>query len=387
MLYDAKNSNLQVTVKIVLLIGLILLIILNFSGVVKGLKTISGVFSPLVLGAAMAYVLNLLVSGYEKIFFPSTTKPFLKNSRLGVSIFLSLLTVALTLLFFLLILIPQFQKFTALLLVKMPVLYEQVVNWLMRYTDQLPALRQQLEQLNIDGANAVKRSLEVLSIGAGGMFFLVGAIFSRIVNFVLAGIFAVYMLFYKEELKATFDKILKTTMKTDRRAKIHFFLRVLDESFASYIVGQCKEAVILGLLCTIGMGLFRFPYATTIGPVIGLTALIPLIGAFLGAAVGFLLIVMVNPVQAVMFIVFIVVLQQIEGNFIYPKVVGESIGLPGIWVLVAITIGGGLMGITGTLLAVPVFATFYKLLDKAASDRNRLARRNKEAAVRRATSE
>jgi len=176
-------------------------------------------------------------------------------------------------------------------------------------------------------------------------------------------------LFGKEDLKAKFDKLINTYMKAKKREKLYDVLRVTDETFSGYIVGQCKEAVILGVLCTIGMLIFRFPYSTIIGPVVGLTALIPLFGAYIGAAVGFLLIVMVAPFKALLFIVFIIVLQQIEGNLIYPKVVGGSIGLPGIWVFAAVTVGGGLMGITGVLLGVPIAATVYKLLGKSVNER------------------
>lgn len=170
-------------------------------------------------------------------------------------------------------------------------------------------------------------------------------------------------------IKVRFDKLFKAYMSKDRREKFYKDLRLTSRVFSDYIIGQCKEALILGGLCAIGMWIFGFPYALSVGSVIGLTALIPIIGAYIGAAIGFFLIVIVDPVQALLFIVFIVVLQQIEGNLIYPKVVGNSIGLPGIWVLAAITVGGGLMGIAGVLLGVPVAATIYKLLGQAVNAR------------------
>ena len=135
-----------------------------------------------------------------------------------------------------------------------------------------------------------------------------------------------------------------------------------DDCFHRYIVGQCTEAVILGVLCTVGMLIFRFPYAPMIGALIGFTALIPVAGAYIGAAVGAIMILTVSPLKALLFLVFIVVLQQLEGNLIYPKVVGKSIGLPAIWVLAAITVGGSLMGIAGMLISVPITAALYRLL-------------------------
>ena len=132
--------------------------------------------------------------------------------------------------------------------------------------------------------------------------------------------------------------------------------------FRRFLVGQCTEAVILGLLCMAGMLLFRFPYATMVGALIGFTALIPVAGAYIGAGVGAFMIFTVSPVKALLFLVFIVVLQQLEGNLIYPKVVGSSIGLPGIWVLAAVTVGGGILGIFGMLLAVPLAAACYQMV-------------------------
>lgn len=141
-----------------------------------------------------------------------------------------------------------------------------------------------------------------------------------------------------------------------------YVLSVLNDSFHKYIVGQCTEAVILGVLCTIGMLILGLPYATMIGALIALTALIPVAGAYIGAGVGAFMVLTVSPIQAVIFLVYIVILQQLEGNLIYPRVVGSSMGLPAIWVLVAVTIGGGVMGIPGMLLGVPLAATFYRLI-------------------------
>ena len=144
--------------------------------------------------------------------------------------------------------------------------------------------------------------------------------------------------------------------------KIRYVVGVFDGSFHSFIVGQCIEAVVLGVLCIIGMTLLRFPYAMMIGTLIGFTALIPVAGAYIGAGVGAFMILTVSPIKALLFLVFIVVLQQLEGNLIYPKVVGKSIGLPGIWVLAAVTVGGGVMGIPGMLIGVPAVAAVYQLV-------------------------
>ena len=163
---------------------------------------------------------------------------------------------------------------------------------------------------------------------------------------------------------------MKTYLGETALNRLVYVSRTVDNSFHSFIVGQCLDAVILGALCIIGMTVFRFPYAMMIGCLVGFTALIPIAGAYIGAAVGAFMIFTVNPLQALLFVVFLVVLQQLEGNLIYPKIVGASIGLPGIYVLAAITVGGGVMGIPGMLLGVPVTAALYQMLKANMAKRN-----------------
>lgn len=357
-----NGSKRKSSIFIILLIGILLLIILNFSGVVNIFKNLYGIIYPLLLGAGIAFVLNIVVTQYEKIYFPKSKNKYVSKSRRGVSILLSILTIVLVLVFFMQIVIPQVTQFIGVLSANFPAFYNNVAAWVMQQANQIPGLQQQLKGLNMDGQAVLQKGLQLLGNGAFGTVSFIGTVFSTILGYVLAFTFGIYVLFSKEQLKANFDKLLKAYMRKDRREKLYEGLRIANETFSNYFLGQFKEAIILGCLCTIGMLIFRFPYATIIGPVIGLTALIPMVGAYIGAAVGFLLIITIDPFQAVMFMVFIVVLQQVEGNLIYPKVVGGSIGLPGIWVFAAVTIGAGLMGIAGVILGVPVAATVYKLL-------------------------
>ncbi|MDO4616554.1 MAG: AI-2E family transporter [Lachnospiraceae bacterium] len=187
------------------------------------------------------------------------------------------------------------------------------------------------------------------------------SIFSNLVTIVVGFIFSIYLLLDKEHLQSQFKKLMETYM-TGPSSKIFYFLEVLNDCFHNFVVGQCLEAVILGTLCAVGMLIFRFPYALMIGSLIGFTALIPVAGAYIGGAVGALMMLTDSPKTAVLFLVFLVVLQQLEGNIIYPKVVGSSIGLSGLWVLAAVTVGGGVMGIVGMLIAVPLFAAIYRIV-------------------------
>ena len=234
-----------------------------------------------------------------------------------------------------------------------------------RFTPQLQKL---LESLNVNWPQILQRAASYLTNGLSSVFsstmYIVSTVSSIVVTAVVALIFSIYILSGKEKLFDQFQTLARTYLNEKFYSGMCLILKTAHDTFTKFIVGQCTEAVILGALCTIGMLIFRFPYATMVGTLIGATALLPVVGAYLGAAVGAFMIFTVAPLKAIGFLVFIVVLQQLEGNLIYPRVVGSSVGLPGIWVLAAVTVGGGLGGIIGMLLAVPVTATLYKLIQK-----------------------
>ncbi len=191
---------------------------------------------------------------------------------------------------------------------------------------------------------------------------VVGTVFSSIVTVVLSIIFAIYLLVDKEKIGRQFDRVMRRYMSTKFYERTKYVLSVLDDSFSSFISGQCIDAILVGILCTIGMLILRLPYATMIGAIVAFTALIPVAGSYIGAIMGAFMILTVSPIKSLIFLIFIIVLQQADGNIVYPKIVGSSIGLPGIWVLAAVTVGGGLMGVLGMLIAVPIAATLYKIL-------------------------
>lgn len=252
----------------------------------------------------------------------------------------------------------------------MPIFLEEAAAWLEKNNAGNTA-----DMLkNVDWNNVMDKVADVVKSGftsfVNSTLTAVGAVVGSVVNFFIGLIFGIYILSGKEKLHSQVSRIMHAYMKERTVARIRYIYRTANETFSSFIIGQCTEAVILGTLCTIGMLLFRFPYAPMIGAFIGATALIPIVGAYLGAAVGAFMILTVDPLKALLFIIFIVVLQQLEGNLIYPRVVGSSIGLPGIWVLAAVTVGGGLGGIGGMLLGVPVAATAYKLIRNDVAGRN-----------------
>ncbi|MBR5267559.1 MAG: AI-2E family transporter, partial [Lachnospiraceae bacterium] len=231
----------------------------------------------------------------------------------------------------------------------------------------IPAIQESLQNLNIDWESTIRKALEVVAVGAGGLFSsvvtVIGSLFGTMAQFIIGTIFAIYILSSKETLAEKTDNLMKAYMKPTTREKILYVAGTVHETFSAFIVGQCMEAVIIGSLCAVGMMVLKMPYAVMTGTVVGVTALIPVVGAYIGAIIGAFMVFTVNPMQAVIFIVFLLILQQLEGNLIYPKVVGSSIGLPGMWVLAAVTIGGGVFGIGGMLLGVPLTASLYKLLE------------------------
>lgn len=371
---EKRKMDLRV-VKYLLLATLLILVIRYFDVLLGGAGSLWSIAAPLTMGCVIAYVLNIVLKRLEKIYFPASEKAIVKKSRRPVCIVLSLVLIVAVIYLVLLLVVPELGKTFVLMGQNIPVLFEQAVDWLAENSKAYPQTADALSNLEVDWNSIGEKAVNYLKAGVGGVLnstvTIVGRVVSSVVNFVIALIFAVYILASKEKLADQAKRIIRAYVKPDWIARCKRMVVTADQTFSSFIIGQVTEAVILGTLCTIGMLIFRFPYAPMIGAFIGATALIPIVGAYLGAAVGVLMILPQDPLKAVLFVVFIIVLQQLEGNLIYPKVVGGSIGLPGIWVLAAVTVGGGLLGIPGMLLGVPTMATLYKLLARDVNERNR----------------
>ncbi len=368
-----------------LLIAVAALVVINFQVILGGIGMMFQIIAPLLLGAVMAFVLNIVVSRLERIFFPKSKSAVVAAVRRPVSILLSVVIILTIFAGIIGIVVPELGRSFALIGREIPKTAQTALEWLDENAENYPELEQYLKELQQSWPDMVEQASEYIKNGVGGLFSsvigVVGAVTSGIVNFVVGFIFCIYILANKEKLTDQFNRILRAYVPEKRVQKIGYVLRTINDCFASFIVGQCMEAVIIGVLCTIGMKIFGFPYAGMIGTVIGATALIPMLGAYIGAAVGAFLILTVNPFQSLLFLIFIIVLQQVEGNLIYPKVVGSSIGLPGIWVLAAVTIGGAMGGIMGMLIGVPAAASGYRLLANDVNQRNLVYRQNRTEGV------
>lgn len=324
------------------------------------LTTLVGAAAPLLIGCIIAYVVNILMAVYERWYFPRTARPRLIKSRRPLCMLAAFITVAAIVAVVLILVVPQLVSCVKLLIADIPAAAEYLVAKLDKLDFVPDDFISYLE--SIEWKSRINQILEGIGNVMDVVMNTILSVFNGVVTTVLALIFAVYLLASKEKLSRQFDRLLYHGLRSRFYDGVLYVLNVLNDCFRKYIVGQCTEAVILGTLCTAGMLIFGFPYATMIGALIAFTALIPVAGAYIGAGVGAFIILMVSPIKALWFLVFILVLQQIEGNLIYPKVVGSSLGLPALWVLAAVTIGGGLFGIAGMLLGVPLAAAVYRIL-------------------------
>ena len=334
---------------------------------------------PLIAGCVIAYAVNILMTFYVKRLPRRIGKWRLEKGLRAVSLLLAVCSLMVIVALLLTIVIPELIEGVRLLAREAPPALERLIAWIVEKTTVdgesiLPeGVTTWLGALSLDSDGLLQWALSQIDRIVPAVVNVVSSVFSVVVSVLLSAIFALYLLCGKEKLASQINTLMNVYLKPRRAAAIRHVLKTLNECFRSYIVGQCLEALILGALCTLGMLVFRFPYAVMVGTLVGFTALIPIAGAYIGAFVGAFMIFTVDPLKALLFLVYIVVLQQIEGNLIYPRVVGTSLGLPGIWVLAAVMIGGHVDGVVGMLLGVPLCAALYRLLREDVARRRTLA--------------
>lgn len=327
-------------------------------------KQVLNAATPILIGLVVAYIINILMVFYEKRFFAKSKNPMMIKAKIPVCMLLAMLSFVLIISLIVGLVVPELTSCIQLLISDIPPAMEALLS-----SELFKELAPEDLYAQLRGVDWKSLMNEMMKFVSSGLGSTVGAVVSAVSNVVsdvvtgvLAFIFAIYFLLGKETLCDQCRHLMKTYLPEKQGRKISYVAGVVNDSFHRYIVGQFTEAIILGALCALGMLVFQFPYAGMIGALIGFTALIPVAGAYIGGGVGFIMILTVSPVKALLFIVFLVVLQQLEGNLIYPKVVGGSLGLPAIWVLAAVTIGGALMGIMGMLIGVPIAASVYRLI-------------------------
>lgn len=335
----------------------------NIGLVVDTAGKLFGVISPFVLGAVIAFIVNVPMSRIEYHLFEKRGSKMKGQRAISFVVTLALVIAALVVVVY--IVVPQLSDTIKMIAVQLPGAFEAAKEWMLTKMSYWDDLRLLLEKITIDWDDIIKKVSKVLQEAAGAMVDSgVGAITNivgAIINFFIGFVFAIYILLSKEKLGGQGKQILYALLSEKKADKILEVCSISYHVFSKFLSGQCLEACILGALFVITMTIFGLPYAMLIGVLIGFCALIPIVGAFIGCGVGLFLILMVSPMKALVFLVLFLVLQQLEGNLIYPKVVGNSVGLPSIWVLAAVTIGGNLMGVAGMLIFIPLCSVAYIL--------------------------
>ena len=344
---------------------------INYIKVLGLLAAAVNMAAPFILGAAIAFVLNVPMRRIES----SLSHVLKKGSRLlrPVSMALSILLVAGVLFLVMFVVAPQLVRTLLGLQSSIPVFFGEVRQWLEQLFAENPQILINMEQIQIDWQQLFNDSLKFLKNGAGSMLDTTFSAAISIVNgmstFLIGFIFSIYILLQKENLIRQIKKLLAAFLPERTVEGIVRIAALTTRTFSNFFTGQCMEAVILGSMFFIVLVVLRLPYALLIGVLIAFTALIPVFGAFIGWAVGAFLMLIISPMDALLFSVVFFTLQQIEGNMIYPHVVGNSVGLPSIWVLVAVTLGGSMMGVVGMLIFIPLCSVLYTLLRDTVNER------------------
>lgn len=372
---DLSNLSIKKIRELIVFTALLVVALWKFDVVLDVLKTIGQIIFPFILGGAIVFVINVPMSFLEKKIFENVKKENKAARKLArpVSLLLTIVLVVGVIALVMIGVIPQLTKTMGSLMINITDFIPQIKIWIRDFFHDNREIMKLVDQVQFKPDQAIRWGISLLGNGAGNMMnttmSVVGSVVSGLATFFIAFSFACYVLFQKEKLHVQIRKVLFAFLP---KQKADAFLKVCSltyRTFANFLTGQCLEAVILGCMFVVTLSILRMPYALLIGVLIAFTALIPIFGAFIGCAVGSFLIFMVSPKQAIIFIIVFLVLQQIEGNLIYPHVVGESVGLPSIWVLAAVTIGGNLMGIVGMLVFIPLLSVVYTIFRKVVYQR------------------
>ena len=365
---DFSKLSMKKIRELIVFTALIVVALWKFDVVLGVIRAIWGIIFPFVLGGAIAFVINVPMSFLEKKLFGKAKE---KGSKVAgklarpVSLLLTIVLVVGVIVLVMFGLIPQLTETIGSLMNSIADFIPQMQSWVREFTHNNREIMDLVNQMEFNPNKAIQWGMSILGNGAGNFMnttmTAVGSIVSGVTTFFIAFSFACYILFQKEKLHVQVRKVFFAFIPKRKAEVILEVCSLTYRTFANFLAGQCLEAVILGSMFVITLSILKMPYALLIGIIIAFTALIPIFGAFIGCALGCLLIFMVSPKQAILFILVFLILQQIEGNLIYPHVVGSSVGLPSIWVLAAVTIGGNLLGIVGMLIFIPLVSVLYTL--------------------------
>ena len=362
-------DKIKIKKSLLILIYIVIIIVLlnNSSSILSFFNKALAVLSPFVIGLILAFVLNILLNPLErlwgKIHILSSNR-ILKKFKRPVCLLLSIIILLSLITFILFMIVPEFKSTFTFVVNHLPTYLDQLQTKYDQLAEFLAAQNIHTTQLNIEEIGT-KISTFVSSRGSAFFSTTIGvttSLFSGLFSTILGIVFSIYVLAQKEKLLSQFSRLLKAFLSDKNYVSFTKLCTLINSTFYRFVTGQLIEACIIGSLCGIGMLIFSIPYALTISVLVGFTALIPVYGAFFGTAIGAFLILMVDPIKAFWFVLFIIILQQMENNLIYPKVVGRSVGLPGIWVFFVVTLAGSMFGVLGMLFSVPTASIVYTLV-------------------------
>ena len=367
------DRELKRFIRYLVCIAITVLFIMNVDRIILLVDQLFSIAFPLILGAILAYAINIIMKKLETKWYPDSENERIKRAKRPICLFMSIFLMFALIFLIVRLVVPELLDAFVVIGQEIPVYFKKIQLWVVNHGELFPEIAQEIGALEVNWQEISQKLITYATSGVSTMLnsamSIIGQLIRSVVNLAIALVFAIYILLNKERLMGQFRMIENAYLNDKVSYRMNLFLDTAHKCFTSFISGQCVEAIILGLLCTVGMFIFGFPYAPMVGTLIGATALIPIVGAYIGAVVGAFMIFTVAPMKTLGFLLFILILQQVEGNVIYPKVVGSSIGLPGMWVLSAVTIGGGLAGIPGMLLGVPLAATAYHLFAYDVSER------------------
>lgn len=365
---ELNQENIRKIKEIILFTAVIIVCLWKYETVLDILFFLLNILTPFILGGAIAFVLNVPMNFVQRHLFKEER---IRNRKVSqklarpVSMVLVLIVVFGIVAIVMFILIPQLGETFANLGRSIQAFIPQLQEWAARLFNDNKEIMDTVNNLEFDWNKIMDTGINFFKSGAGSVvdstLTAAKSIVSGLTTFFIAFVFAIYILLQKEKLGVQAKKVLFAFVRRGRAEATVEVLSLTYNTFSSFLTGQCVEAVILGSMFAVSMTILKLPYALLVGMLIAFTALIPIFGAFIGCGVGAFLIFMVDPMKALIFVVLFLVLQQIEGNLIYPHVVGNSVGLPSIWVLAAVSIGGSLMGVVGMLIFIPIVSVVYAL--------------------------
>lgn len=365
------KSNWRRILSLLITVILIYWVINNLNIVKDFTDNMVDAFQPFIVGGVLAFILNLFVKHIEK-WLVKWKKGYKKWFR-PLSILLSFSFVVLVLIFLIFLVIPDLQMTVTSFIEVVPAQISNVISWTESFIESNTEIVQFIQEVNIDFNSIQQQLIDYVQTFAtnmlGNIIEIIFGTISSIVTIFIAIVFAFFLLTNKEKITRQFKKIIYSTWSLEWANYIVNVGKKANEIFSNFVGGEIIEAFILGTLVYVGMTIFTFPYSLSVSVITGFLALIPVFGAILGGIIGFILISVVSFTQAIWFIVFIVIIQQVEGNIIYPRVVGNSVGLPGIWVMVSVTVGGSFFGIIGMLISVPLVSLIYSLISATVNHR------------------